>query len=100
MFVREVLSRSAETALRVYSPHPYDAEVGVGFNRWGTLAQRGNKSTLDIDAEPTVQRKVFHGAHVTIPRLGGAATCGHGYAPACISVYTTRGEETCERVAE
>ncbi|KAH9165953.1 hypothetical protein EDB89DRAFT_2006662 [Lactarius sanguifluus] len=50
-FVREVLSRSAETALCGYSPDPYDAE--------DMLARQWNKPTLCVDAEPTVQRKVF-----------------------------------------
>ncbi|KAH9073589.1 hypothetical protein EDB83DRAFT_2200478, partial [Lactarius deliciosus] len=42
-FIREVLSRSVEIALRMYSPDPYDAEGGIGFNRWDTLARRWNK---------------------------------------------------------
>ncbi|KAH8992303.1 hypothetical protein EDB86DRAFT_2764713, partial [Lactarius hatsudake] len=45
-FIREVLSRSLETALRMYSPDPYDAEGGIGFNRWDTPARQWNKPTL------------------------------------------------------
>ncbi|KAH9031129.1 ribonuclease H-like domain-containing protein [Lactarius pseudohatsudake] len=45
----EVLSRSVETALRMYSPDPYDAEGGIGVNWWDTLARRWNKLTLGAD---------------------------------------------------
>ncbi|KAH9042099.1 ribonuclease H-like domain-containing protein [Lactarius pseudohatsudake] len=68
-FVREVLSRSAETALRVYSPDPYDAEGGTGFNGWDSLARRWNKPTLGIDGAPTVQREVFRAVHVWRDRV-------------------------------
>jgi len=69
MFVREVLSRSAETALRVYSPDPYDAEGGMGFNGWDTLARRWNKLTLSADGAPSVQREVFRAVHVWRDRV-------------------------------
>jgi len=68
-FVREVLSRSAETALRVYSPDPYDAEGGTGFNGWDTLARRWNKPILGIDGAPSVQREVFRAVHVWRDRI-------------------------------
>jgi exosome complex exonuclease RRP6 len=68
-FVREVLSRSAETALRVYSPDPYDAEGGTGFNGWDTLARRWNKPTLGIDGALSVQREVFFAVHVWRDRI-------------------------------
>jgi exosome complex exonuclease RRP6 len=68
-FVQEVLSRSAETALRVYSPDPYDAEGGMGFNGWDTLARRWNKLALGIDGAPSVQREVFRAVHVWRDRV-------------------------------
>ena len=68
-FVREVLSRSAETALRVYAPDPYDAEGGTGFNGWDTLARRWNKPTLGVDGALSVQREVFHAVHVWRDRI-------------------------------
>ena len=68
-FVREVLSRSAETALRVYSPDPYDAEGGTGFNGWDTLARKWNKAVLGVDGTPGVQREVFRAVHVWRDRV-------------------------------
>ena len=67
--VREVLSRSAETALRTYSPEPYDAEGGTGPNGWDTLARRWNKPALGIDGAPGVQREVFRAVHVWRDRV-------------------------------
>ena len=68
-FVREVLSRSAGTALRVYSPDPYDAEGATGFNGWDTLARRWNKPTLGVDGALSVEREVFHAVHVWRDRI-------------------------------
>jgi exosome complex exonuclease RRP6 len=69
VFVREVLSRSAETSLRVYSLEPYDAEGGTGLNGWDSLARRWNKPTLGIDGMPSVQREVFRAVHVWRDRV-------------------------------
>ena len=44
--VREVLSRSEETALRVYEKELYDREGGAGPGGWDTLARKWNKSYL------------------------------------------------------
>ena len=63
-FVREVLSRSADTSLRVYSPESYDAKGGTGLNGWDTLARRWNKPTLGVDGAPSVHREVFRAVHV------------------------------------
>jgi exosome complex exonuclease RRP6 len=68
-FVREVLSRSAETALRVYSPESYDPEGGTGLNGWDTLARRWNKPALGVDGSPSVQREVFRAVHVWRDRV-------------------------------
>ncbi|KAH8998549.1 ribonuclease H-like domain-containing protein [Lactarius akahatsu] len=78
-FVREVLSRSAETALRVYSPDPYDAEGGTGFNGWDSLARRWNKPTLGVDGAPTVQREVFRAVHVWRDRVAREEDESTGY---------------------
>jgi exosome complex exonuclease RRP6 len=56
-FVREVLAPSAETALPAYTPDPYDAEGGTGFNGWNTLARRWNKVALGVDGSPSVSAK-------------------------------------------
>lgn len=68
-FVREVLSRSAETALRVYSPESYDAEGGTGLNGWDTLSRRWNKPALGADGAPSIQREVFRSVHVWRDRV-------------------------------
>jgi exosome complex exonuclease RRP6 len=67
--VREVLSPSAEIALRVYAPDPYDAEGGTGFNGWGTPARRWNKAALGIDGFPSMRREVFRAVHVSRDRV-------------------------------
>jgi len=67
--VREVLSRSAETALRVYSPDSYDGEGGTGPNGWDTLARRWNKPELGIDGVPGIQREVFRAVHIWRDRV-------------------------------
>ena len=69
VFVREVLSRSKETALRAYSLEPYDAEGGTGPNGWDTLTRRWNKPALGIDGVPGVQREVFRAVHVWRDRV-------------------------------
>ena len=68
-FVREVLSRSAETALRVYSPESYDAEGGTGPIGWDALARRWNKPAFGIDGALGVQREVFRAVHVWRDRV-------------------------------
>ena len=44
VLLREVLSRSEETALRVYEREVYDAEAGTGPGGWDTLAKKWNKT--------------------------------------------------------
>jgi len=68
-FVREVLSRSEETALRVYSLEFYDVAGGAGTNGWDTLARRWNKPTLGIEGIPSVQREVFLAVHLWRDRV-------------------------------
>ncbi|KAH9080509.1 ribonuclease H-like domain-containing protein [Lactarius deliciosus] len=78
-FVREVLSRSAETALRVYSPDLYDAEGGTGFIGWDTLTRRWNKPTLGVDGAVTVQREVFRAVHMWRDRVAREEDESTGY---------------------
>lgn len=44
--LRDVLSRSEDTALRVYEKEVYDAETGQGPGGWDTLAKKWNKSLM------------------------------------------------------
>ncbi|KAF8495725.1 ribonuclease H-like domain-containing protein [Russula emetica] len=78
-FVQEVLSRSTETALRAYSPEPYDAEGGTGPNGWDTLARRWNKLALGIDGVLGVQREVFRALHVWRDRVAREEDESTGY---------------------
>ncbi|KAN0114265.1 Ribonuclease H-like domain containing protein [Russula decolorans] len=78
-FVQEVLSHSTETALRAYSPEPYDAEGGTGPNGWDTLARRWNKLALGIDGVPGVQREVFRALHVWRNRVAREEDESTGY---------------------
>ncbi|KAJ3823275.1 ribonuclease H-like domain-containing protein [Lentinula raphanica] len=51
--IRQVLSRSEATALRVYEKERYDLEGGSGGNGWDTLAKKWNKNNLYANS-PTV----------------------------------------------
>lgn len=42
--IREVLNRSAETALKVYKREGYDREKGIGMNGWANLARKHYKN--------------------------------------------------------
>lgn len=44
--LREVLTRSEDTALRVYEKEVYDAETGQGPGGWDTLAKKWNKGPM------------------------------------------------------
>jgi exosome complex exonuclease RRP6 len=68
-FVREVLSRSAETSLRVYSPESYDVDGGSGTIGWDTLARKWNKPAFGIEGVPSVQREVFRAVHTWRDRV-------------------------------
>jgi exosome complex exonuclease RRP6 len=61
--VREVLTRSEETALRVYNQEPYDFETGSGSMGWDNLAKKWNKPTLYASARPSLQKEVFRAVH-------------------------------------
>ena len=92
-FVREVLSRSAETALRAYTPEPYDEEGGKGVIGWDTLARKWNKPALGIDGVPGVQREVFRAVHMWRDRVAREEDESTGYVfPLLVIVL----ELTCE----
>lgn len=62
-YVRGVLSRSEDTALRVYLKEQYDSETGVGPMGWDNLAKKWKKAALCENARPSVQREVFRLVH-------------------------------------
>ncbi|EKM49624.1 uncharacterized protein PHACADRAFT_214164 [Phanerochaete carnosa HHB-10118-sp] len=61
--VREVLSRSEETALRVLEREVYDAEGGSGPAGWDTLARKWNKGALMAGERETVRRRIYKAVH-------------------------------------
>ncbi|PCH40326.1 hypothetical protein WOLCODRAFT_162269 [Wolfiporia cocos MD-104 SS10] len=71
--VREVLSRSEETALHVYEKRIYDAEGGSGFGGWNTLARKWNKGALMAGSTTSgvyaVQRAVYRCVHAWRDRV-------------------------------
>ena len=79
-FVREVLSRSAETVLRVYTPEPSDEEGGTGVGGWDTLARKWNKPALGIDGVLGVQREVFRAVYIWRDRVAREEDESTGYA--------------------
>ena len=63
--VKEVLRRSAQTALKVYVPETYDPS-GAGPGGWDTLATKWNMlANLAADARPSVQHAVYVAMHAS-----------------------------------
>ncbi|KAH7915435.1 hypothetical protein BJ138DRAFT_86795 [Hygrophoropsis aurantiaca] len=69
VLVREVLSRSEDTALRVYEREQYDAETGSGPGGWDTLAKKWNKGALTALARESTQRGVYKSIHAWRDRI-------------------------------
>jgi exosome complex exonuclease RRP6 len=63
--MREVLSRSEETALCTYEPQSYDTEGGSGSGGWEALIKKWNKGTL-VEGP---QRNVFLAVHAWRDRV-------------------------------
>ncbi|TCD63167.1 exosome nuclease subunit [Steccherinum ochraceum] len=62
--LREVLSRSEDTALRVYEKELYDQETGIGANGWDALARKWNRAYLTPNNARSIQRlQVFKTVH-------------------------------------
>jgi len=52
--IRQVLDRSAETALKLFTRDAYDTETGLGQNGWASLAKKMGKSMVPGDELHTV----------------------------------------------
>ena len=63
----QVLARSAETSLRVYTKEPYDALGGSGQGGWDKLAKKWNKVALTAGGPGVgvgaMQREVYRRVH-------------------------------------
>ncbi len=68
-FVLEVLSRSAETALRVCDRERYDADSGSGPGGWDTLARKWNKGALMASERDNMKRRVYKAVHAWRDRI-------------------------------
>lgn len=66
--VREVLSRSEETALRVYEREVYD-ESGAGPGGWDTLARKWNKGALMAAERDSARRRIYRAVHAWRDRV-------------------------------
>jgi exosome complex exonuclease RRP6 len=67
--VREVLSRSEETALRVYEREIYDAEGGSGPGGWDTLARKWNKGAFMATERDSERKGVYRAVHAWRDRV-------------------------------
>ncbi|KAI0700067.1 ribonuclease H-like domain-containing protein [Cytidiella melzeri] len=61
--VRDVLSRSQDTTLRVFEREIYDAENGSGPGGWDTLARKWNKGALMAAERDSSRRRVYRAMH-------------------------------------
>lgn len=57
--IRDVLNKSAETALKLYQREGYDRETGLGMNGWSNLAKKHFKK----DKIDSVEGAVFKALH-------------------------------------
>jgi hypothetical protein len=94
---REMLARSATTALRTHVREPYDAETGAGPGGWDNLARKWNKGALTAAAPLSpgsvggMQREVFKRAHAwrdTIAREEDESTRSVGFHPRDLLSFT------------
>ena len=67
--VREVLSRSEETALRVYEREVYDVVSGSGPGGWDTLARKWNKGQLMAAERDSAGKRIYRAVHAWRDRV-------------------------------
>ena len=61
--LREVLSRSEETSLRLHQTESYDDEGGSGPGGWDTIARKWNKVTFAKAAHQSTPKSVYLRVH-------------------------------------
>lgn len=62
-FLHEVLSRSRDTALRLYEQDGYDSRGGSGSGGWDNLAKKWNKAALTANADDGLAKGVYKCVH-------------------------------------
>ena len=63
LLLREVLSRSEETSLRLHQTENYDEEDGTGPGGWDTIARKWNKVAFTKAAHRCAQKSVYLRIH-------------------------------------
>lgn len=61
--LREVLSRSEDTSLRLHQTEDYNEEEGSGPGGWDTIARKWNKGTFVKAADRSVSRSIYLRIH-------------------------------------
>ena len=61
--LREVLSRSEETSLRLHQTENYDEEEGTGPGGWDTMARKWNKASFTKTAHRSIQKSIYLRIH-------------------------------------
>lgn len=61
--LREVLSRSEETSLRLHQSENYDEEEGSGPGGWDTIARKWNKMTFAKAADRSISKSIYLRIH-------------------------------------
>lgn len=61
--LREVLSRSEETSLRLHQTENYDEEEGSGPGGWDTIAKKWNKVAFTKVAANSVSKSIYLRIH-------------------------------------
>jgi hypothetical protein len=57
--LREVLSRSGETSLRLHQTESYDEDDGSGPGGWDTIARKWNKVAFTKTADSSVSKSIY-----------------------------------------
>lgn len=90
-FVREVLSRSEQTALRVCEHERYDEENGAGPGGWDTLARKWNKGTLMASERSSATSRIYRRVHTWRDRVSREEDESTGYVTSLHAVHRSSG---------
>ena len=87
--VREVLSRSEDTALRVCERDRYDSENGSGPGGWDTLARKWNKGALTASENVTEKARIYRAVHAWRDRVARDEDESTGYVTYILHLAST-----------
>lgn len=63
LLLREALSRSEDTSLRLHQTENYDEEEGTGPGGWDTIARKWNKVAFTKAARRSTQKSIYLRVH-------------------------------------